>query len=187
MPIQLKNLGYDAKSYSCDNYSVYDNTNIFHAQIERNYYASRKFGEAIEDSPQIALFDRSMFCNILFSQCFKEFDVISEREFQTIKKQFQSIQNRELCFKGRIFFLDLPVSKVIKQVLKRNEDDGDKRDGKINNILLNEKFILRLHEIYHEFYEQYEKLNPVYTLEEYNENIIIEEMKKHDIIQIMVK
>lgn len=188
---KLSARGYDVKGYSLDNFSVYDNLTVFHAQIERIHYGSRKLAEAAGDHAHIALFDRSLFCNLLFSKCYYEFKQMTEREFLTIRKIFQSVQYRDLCFQGRTFYLCPPLSQVWTQICDRNNlksdgslRDGEKtRDGSVNSLLLQKEFVTRLQEIYDAFYEQFELTSPVYKLTHYTADTIIAEMERHDIIQ----
>ena len=185
----LKKDGFDCRVYGLDNYRVYDNTDIYRSQVDRFTCGSRKMTEAFEDKPEIALFDRSLICNLLYSKWYNENQIISNESLHSLKKIFNTLQSNNNIFNGYFFFLNPSIDQIMTNIHERNgsveEDVEETRDGKISPLLITKKYVARLQQIYEEFFETFSLLRPVYALQEYSAESILELLKQHDIVQYL--
>jgi len=175
-----KSQGYNTRIYSLDNFRIYRTEKTASSQFDRLYYGNQKLKEAEEESPEIAIFDRALSDNILYSKCFNRFmdgnqkKYISDEELLNITQYYQSLETRKTKFESTIIFLNPPLESLIKNIKER----GREKD----NILETEDFVTCLKKVFESYYHQYFE-SPCIELTNYTETDIINLLKTHDIIQ----
>lgn len=176
----LKSQGFSVRIYSLDNFKVYRHTDIFSSQNDRMFFGAQKLKEAEEESPEIALFDRTLTENILYCRCFNRFSqpdgkkYLSDDELTSIIRYYQSLEQRKLRAESTIIFLNPSIEIMLKNIKERGREKG--------TILEQEEFVKCLKKMFETHYHQYFD-SPLLELNEYNEKTILDKLPELDLIQ----
>jgi len=176
----LKSQGFNTRLYSNDNFLIYRNCDVFSSQIDRLFFGQRKEKEATQESPEIALFDRSLIDNIIYSRCFNTFTqpngdkYLSDNNLMSILRIYQMIEERKNRLDSTIIFLNPPLEQMVTNIQLRGREKG--------HILENEAFITCLKKMFEAHYK-YHVDSPIIELKEYTEHTIVELLLQQDIIQ----
>ncbi|MFA5730764.1 MAG: deoxynucleoside kinase [Acidithiobacillus sp.] len=183
----LKLQGFEVRLYSNDNYGIYRKSDTFSNQIDRLYFGQKKIKEAIQESPQIAIFDRDLIDNIIYSRCFNRFNTINQYKYITneqllsLVRIYQMILERQIRLQSTIFFLNPPIERILENIKERNSENGSKREN--GTILKDPMFIQCLKSLFEDHYQYYIE-SPIFELNEYNDTDIITILKENDVIQL---
>jgi deoxyadenosine/deoxycytidine kinase len=174
----LKKQGYNTRLYSLDNYVIYRLDDVLSSQIDRIYYGSMKIKEAEEEQPEIAVFDRSLADNVLYSKCFSRFSKLTEEQLTIITRVYQLANQlpevRKFRLDSTILFLNPSLETIQTNIHARGREKG--------SILDEDRYIQCLKKMFETHYHNYFDTRMI-ELTEYTEQTIIETLKKHDIIQ----
>ena len=97
----LTSQGFLTRLYCLDNFTIYNNEDTLSSQIDRIYFGSMKIKEAEEEQPEIAIFDRNLTDNILYSKCFLRAEQLTESQFNNILHTYQLCETRK--FRSRCY------------------------------------------------------------------------------------
>ncbi len=170
----LKKQGFLARLYNLDNFKIYRLHDILSSQIDRMYFGSMKIKEAEEEQPEIAVFDRSLTDNILYSKCFLKFKQLTEDQFTTILRVYQLTETRKFRMDSTIIFLNPPLEQIQTNIHNRGREVG--------TILDSDEFIQCLKKMFETHYANYHD-SRIIELTKYDEHTIIETLKNLDVIQ----
>lgn len=178
---RLRSFEYNTQLYSLDNFKIYRNKTFFASQCDRLFFGNQKIKEAEEESPKIAIFDRSLSDNILYSKCLNTYydsfgkPLLSNDELTSILRYYQSLETRKLKVDSLIIFLN-PSNEA--ELVKNIQDRGRER----GTILEDKMFIRYLKESFKQHYDQYFE-SPLIELNHYDEDDILDVLKQCDILQ----
>lgn len=192
----LKKKGYNAKAYTLDNHDMYinliqenrENWSLYDQQMLRYSIGVETIKQAIEDNPEIALFDRSLYDNLIYSEIFEKYKQMKPNELKLLRRVTHTSEAFELCRKGIYLFLKPPFETVIEQLQNREREERKtykkSREDAINTVLTHQDFLKDLYDRFNVFYSENMILSsPVYTLEKYDAALIYNLLLQNNIIQ----
>ena len=91
----------------------------FHLKLIGFISGSMKIKEAEEEQPEIAIFDRSLTDNILYSKCFLRAEQLTESQFNNILHTYQLCETRKFRADATILFLNPPLEQMQSQIHER--------------------------------------------------------------------
>jgi hypothetical protein len=174
----LKSQGYQARLYSLDNFLIYRHETVLASQIDRMFFGSMKIKEAEEEQPEIAIFDRTLVDNIIYSRCFHKFGQLTDTELTNLIRVYQMNDYR----KHRLDAITLFLNPSLERMLKNIHERGREKDS----ILDTDEFIKCLKKMFENHYQYYID-GRILELTDYSEKSIIETLRENDIIQLDYK
>lgn len=173
-------LGYKARLYSLDNFTIYRLNTVFTSQMDRMFFGAKKLKEAEEENQEFAVFDRTLSDNILYSKCFNRFkdekgnQYLSDDELLSVIRCYQTIEQRKNKFDALIIFLNPPFETIYNNILDRKREK--------DTILERKEFVECLKKMFEAHYHQYIE-SPLIELNTYNIDGIITKLKENDFFQ----